>query len=235
MTGQPTSIAATSQPLSTAPLSTVYEFAPAPLKDVLTYSVGVQTSEPWSAPGQEQSTDDVADWNAEQSPTKSRSTRNSKRLSRRERENEEELRANIRREIEEELKALRSPVNDGQLDLSSSAVNGRQNFPARALTDEELKAVTSSNDFVDFVDRSTKVIERALDTEYDFLVDYAQRSLAGAEEDEDDRNGIGRKGKSRLKEIAQFWDERWSKRRMITSIGYSPKVRSMVMLLGKGG
>lgn len=166
-------------------------------------------------------------WDAEQSPTRSRSTKSNKRLSRRERESEEALRADIRREIEEELRALRVPINDGQPDLSSATIDGHRNFPARALTDEELKAVTSSNDFLDFVDRSTKVIERALDTEYDFLVDYAQRSSAGAEEDEDDRNGTGRKGKSRLKEVAQFWDEHWSKRRMITSIGYSPKVRPM--------
>ncbi|KAI9787391.1 MAG: hypothetical protein M1816_007524 [Peltula sp. TS41687] len=235
---QSTSITSTTQlqqqqTLSTAPLSTVYEFAPAPaVKDVVTYSVGVQTSEPWSSspdPRQRQGEEDLNGNAAEESPTRSKSTRSNKRLDRREREAEEALRAEIRREIEEELKALKVPLIDGHPDVSSATVNGRQNFPARALTDDELKAVTSSNDFVDFVDRSTKVIERALDTEYDFLVDYAQRSSAGAEEDEDDGDGTGRKGKSRLKEVAQFWDERWSKRRMITSIGYSPKFPELLL------
>ncbi len=126
------------------------------------------------------------------------------------------LRANIRREIGDELKAIRDPT--------TSVDQSRQNFPARALTEEELEAITSSNDFLDFVDRSTKVIERALDEEYDVLADYAIGQLADDEDEDGIYDGGRRKGRNRLREVTQYWDNRWSKRRMVTSIDFSPKV-----------
>ena len=140
-------------------------------------------------------------------------------MSLREKQREDELRANLRREIEEELKAIKDPT---QIDLSANAV---QRFPARALNNEEMKALTSSEDFLDFVDRSSKVIERALDEEYDVLADYAMDGMDGYDEDEDEgyASARGRKGR-RLKEVAQFYDERWCKKRMISDINFSPKV-----------
>jgi dynein intermediate chain, cytosolic len=143
-----------------------------------------------------------------------------KRLSRREKEREEELRQNLRREIEEELRSLKDPT---QIDQNESAP---QRFPTRALTNEEMDAVVSSEDFLDFVDRSSKVIERALDQEYDVLADYALDGIGEYDDDEEDEgyaSSRGRKGR-RLKEIAQFYDERWCKKRMISDINFSPKV-----------
>ena len=86
--------------------------------------------------------------------------------------------------------------------------------------------MTSSGDFVEFVERSSKVIERALDQEYDILADYALGGVNGLDDD-DDGFGATRGGKGRrIKEVAQFWDERWSKKRMISDISFSPKVRA---------
>ncbi|KAJ2974403.1 hypothetical protein NUW58_g8670 [Xylaria curta] len=140
---------------------------------------------------------------------------------------EEELRQNIRKEIEEELRAARELVTDGVLQPSSVAAS---NFPARALNAEELAAVTASDEFVDFVERSTKVIERALDmgNEYDILTDYSLQ--AHDIEDEDEQAGnTGGKGRRRVKEIVQFYDERWSKKRMVSSIDFSPKYPELVL------
>jgi dynein intermediate chain len=150
----------------------------------------------------------------------------SKRMSRRERTREEELRESWRKEIEEELKATRELVIDGPLKHSAQVAN----FPARALTTEELNAVTSSEDFMDFVERSSKVIERALDQEYDILADYGLSNTNGVDDEDDEYGGNTRgKGRRKIKEIAQFYDERWSKKRMISDINFSPKFSELVL------
>jgi dynein intermediate chain, cytosolic len=137
-----------------------------------------------------------------------------------ERENElERIRADIRKEIEEEV---RSTLDMTKPETGQKAQE-EERYPMRNLNEEELEAVLHSPDFIDFIDKSTKVMERALDEDYDILVDYTQGS--GSLEDEDETYGKGRARRGRrVKQIAQFWDEKWSKRRMISDIGFSPKV-----------
>ena len=210
-----------SQTLSTTPVETPSAPTPALTSkstvEVLTYSKGVQTTDPWSPQRQRNPSDGVSDSDADRSPSAPRSP--TKRRSRKEREREEELRQNIRQEIEEELKAAK------ELDLSASIPTGPSNFPARSLTDEEVNAVTASEDFLEFVERSSKVIEKALDKDYDVLADYA---LEGAEVESDEDEGYGssrgKKGR-RIRQIAQFYDERWSRKRMISDMNFSSKVR----------
>ncbi|KAI9809038.1 MAG: hypothetical protein M1825_002327 [Sarcosagium campestre] len=212
------------QHLETAPLSTVYEYAPSSTQDVLTYSKGVQTSD---AQTSQQRRDGEKSLSSDEDDTSTTSV-NNKRLSRRERERHEELRENIRREIEEELRELRDPK--ASLGAGNPLGVNQPKFPARILTTEELNAVTSSNDFLDFVDRSSKVIERALDQEYDILADYSLGGVRGAGDDDDDeRVGPRGKGKRQLKEVAQFWDERWSRKRMISGVRFSPKFPELLL------
>ncbi|PQE29806.1 WD domain-containing protein [Rutstroemia sp. NJR-2017a WRK4] len=220
---QPQTLSISTQSLSTVPLSTVYEFTPSPVKEVFSYSKGVQTTEEWgtqtSGPKAFEDSDDENDRSpAVQSP--------SKRLSRRERDREEELRENIRREIEEELKATRDLV-DGSVRPTSQHTS-TSNFPARILTTEELNAVTSSEEFMDFVERSSKVIERALDQEYDVLADYGLSGANGVGDD-DEYGNTGGRGRRKIREVAQFYDERWSKKRMISAINFSPKFPELVL------
>lgn len=144
--------------------------------------------------------------------------RSSKRLSRKEREKDEEIRESLRKEIEAELQAT-NEEGDEEDALKSAQLR----YPLRTLTSDELNAVTSSDDFLDFVDKSSKVIERALDEEYDVLADYA---LGGAGPDNEEDEEYWGKKQREIKEVAQFWDERWSKKRMISDISFSPKVWS---------
>lgn len=211
-------ISTATQTLSTTPITTIYEYAPAPVIEKLSYNKGIQTSEPWSPPRKSRSIDRFSGSDSDQSLSAARSPR-AKRLNRREREREEELRQNLRREIEEELKATKDPIPDGPTPA------GQAKFPARALTDEELNAVTSSEEFLDFVDRSSKVIERTLDQEYDVLTNYVLDGLEGVDNDEDEGYGSsrGKKGR-RIREVIQFYDERWSRKRMISDLSFSPKV-----------
>ena len=85
--------------------------------------------------------------------------------------------------------------------------------------------MTASEDFLEFVERSSKVIEKALDQDYDLLADYA---LDGAELESDEDEGYGssrgKKGR-RIRQIAQLYDDRWSRKRMISDLHFSPKVR----------
>ncbi|CRJ86047.1 hypothetical protein BN1723_000063 [Verticillium longisporum] len=200
------------QVLTTIPLTTVFECPPSPVKEIFSYSKGVQTTEEWILPSRPQ-VDAVSD--DEDIPGTTSTP--SKRMSRKERDREEELRQNIRREVEEELKATRESLQDGapQQDLPST------NFPLRKLTEEEQNAVLVSPEFADFLDKSSKVIERAIDEEFDILVDYAQHGQ-DVDDDDDESGNTGGKGRHRVKEVAQFYDERWSKKRMISSIDFSP-------------
>lgn len=204
------------QILSTVPLTTVYECPPSPIKEVFSYNKAVQTTEGWTSPSRPRAVPESDD----DEPVTSTP---SKRLSRRERDREEELRENLRKEIEEELRATKELVTDGVLKPSSAS-----NFPARNLTDEELNAVTHSDDFMVFIDRSTKVIEKALDQEYDILNDYTLQAFDIDDDDEQSGN-VGGKGRRKVKEIAQFYDERWSKKRMVSSIDFSPKFSELLL------
>ncbi|KAI0018515.1 cytoplasmic dynein-like protein 1 intermediate chain 2 [Xylariomycetidae sp. FL0641] len=210
------------QVLSTAPLQTVYECPPSPVKEIFSYSKGVQTTDNWSPPpSRQRAISDLDDDDIPPTPNPN------KRMSRWERTREEELRQNLRKEIEEELHAARELVTDGVVQPGNVATS---NFPARALSNEELAAVTASDDFYDFVDRATKVIERALDVsnEYDILTDYSLQ--AHDLEDEDEQAGnTGGKGRRRVKEVVQFYDERWSKKRVVSGIDFSPKFPELVL------
>ena len=216
-TPQTTSVA--TQTLATAPISTNYEFVPVTVQETFFYSKAIQTAETWSPQGRNQDSEDPLESDSDRSPS-----RKAKLLSRREREREEELRQSLRREIEEELNAIKEPIVNGATGTAQAK------YPARALTEEELNAVTSSEDFLDFVERSSKVIEKALDEDYDVLVDYGADDLKGVAEDEDEGYGSSRAKKGRrIKEVMQFYDERWSRKRMISDIGYSPKVGTLTL------
>ncbi|KAB5580997.1 WD40-repeat-containing domain protein [Coniochaeta sp. 2T2.1] len=208
------------QILTAAPLTTIYETQPSPVQEVFSYSKAVQTTEEWTTPTKPRALPDLSDDDEPLSTP-------SKRLSRRERDREEEIREKLRKEIEEELLATRN-----LLDNNTSTTSTKPNttsFPARTLTSEELAAVTHSDDFVDFLDRSTKVIEKALG-EYDILTDYTLQ-LHDGEDDSTDPLGAntGGKGRRKIREVAQFYDDRYSKKRMVSSIDWSPKYKELLL------
>ncbi|KAJ6120307.1 hypothetical protein N7523_004587 [Penicillium sp. IBT 18751x] len=187
--------------------------APELKSEVVTYSKAVQTD------GLDQ-TEDSVDGSVASDSEAAGTTRTSKRLSRRDRERDEDIREKIRKEIEEELQATNHEGLNAQ-----PAASTQLRYPLRTLDDDELKAVTSSHDFLDFVERSSKVIERALDEDYDVLADYELGGVAGDLE-ENEETGKKRRG---IREVCQFYDERWSKKRMISDISFSPKFPELVL------
>lgn len=121
---------------------------------------------------------------------------------------EEELREKLREEIIQEMREVQAAPD------SLDAAATKPGFFARELSEEEKQAVASSDEFMDFVERSSKIVERALDIEYDILADYGM----DINSDEDDQTG------RRMKEVVQFYDDRWSKKRVISDLHFSHKV-----------
>ncbi|KAF2400516.1 WD40 repeat-like protein [Trichodelitschia bisporula] len=211
-----TYVASGTQTLSVAPLHTVYEdpgdAAPAP--EIVTYSKAVQTVDDWEPQRRHNEPDsDDEDWLGD-----GRSPRR-----RRQKDRLEQIRQELRKEIEEEVKSAVKPADEAAADAKQL-----ERFPARTLSTDELEAVSGSRDFQDFIDQSTKVIERALDEQYDLLIDYTQGK--GDLDEDDEGYGAGRVKKGRrVKEVAQYWDERWSKKRMISDLGFSPKYPELLL------
>ena len=193
-------------------LTTVYEIPVESKPEYISYSKGVQTSEA-STEGEGESSSSQEDAEAGQDGVVRRRRR---KLSQREQQlDEEEIRQRLRGEIEAEVKAA----------LSHERVEQDSNrFPARALAPEELNAVTNSNEFLDFVERSSKVIERALDEEYDVLADYALHSRTAEEDDDDEDSYTSTRRGRRVKEIASFnLTDTMGQKRMLSALDFSPK------------
>lgn len=60
----------------------------------------------------------------------------------------------------------------------------KENFFVWVLMVEELKVVIQFDDFMDFVERLIKVIEKVLDEEYDIFIDYIFQVVNFDDDDE---------------------------------------------------
>ena len=89
------------------------------------------------------------------------------------------------------------------------------------LTEEERTIILTAPEFADFVESSTKIIQRALNDNYDYIRDYT----LGAESGVDDSEG------KRVKRVCAFFDERYGKNRSITAVDWSPKVCALYVPL----
>jgi hypothetical protein len=120
-----------------------------------------------------------------------------------------------------EIKTSRKRVLDYKPRLSRKfevflSFNSLYNLLTRLLemNDEERTSILSAPEFHDFVDWSTKIMQRALNDNYDPARGYVD----GAESVDDDSEG------KRVKRVCAFYDERYGKNRSITDVDWSPKV-----------
>jgi dynein intermediate chain len=140
-------------------------------------------------------------------------------------QNLEKLKEEWLKEKEEELQSkYQQPTVQDQESEQKPAI-----VAIRTLEGEELNAVVKSHDYKEFLDKSIKIADRALEEPYDILVDYSVDT--GALDDDDDfGKGRTRKGR-RVKQVAQFWDDKWSRKRIISDVGFSPKVSHLLNIL----
>uniref|UniRef100_A0A1B6CBH8 Cytoplasmic dynein intermediate chain n=1 Tax=Clastoptera arizonana TaxID=38151 RepID=A0A1B6CBH8_9HEMI len=91
----------------------------------------------------------------------------------------------------------------------------------RELSNDEKMMIILSEDFQRFVDRTGRIIERALYESIDITVDYT-----GVTDDED---ALDEKNSCRVSLNRYFWDERWSKNRCVTSMDWSPQYPELLL------
>ncbi|EPS40917.1 hypothetical protein H072_5216 [Dactylellina haptotyla CBS 200.50] len=186
------------QVLTTVAPTVIYDAPPSATKEVVTYSKQVQTTESWLSTGV--GTDDIeVDVGGEVAVKPS----------------DEELRERIR-QLEDDIAVLQQSEQKVATDLTNGH---KKEHKVRELDDTEKHQITSTEEFADFIERSTKVMERALDQDYDILADYGLGHTGG------DEDSSGRK----IKETIQFYSERWSKKRIVSDIHFSPKFPELVL------
>uniref|UniRef100_A0A8C7GVQ5 Cytoplasmic dynein 1 intermediate chain 1 n=1 Tax=Oncorhynchus kisutch TaxID=8019 RepID=A0A8C7GVQ5_ONCKI len=89
------------------------------------------------------------------------------------------------------------------------------------LTEEEKQQILKSEEFLSFFDCSIRVMERALAQDSDIFFDYSGRDL-------DDKEG-DLQGGSSLALSRLFYDEHWSKHRVITCLDWSPQYPELLV------
>ncbi|XP_071231247.1 cytoplasmic dynein 1 intermediate chain 1-like isoform X4 [Salvelinus alpinus] len=123
-------------------------------------------------------------------------------------------------EEDEEITELKpDPESDQQEEEDIKEM--KEGYPCRELTEEEKQQILKSEEFLSFFDCSIRVMERALAQDSDIFFDYSGRDL-------DDKEG-DLQGGSSLALSRLFYDEHWSKHRVITCLDWSPQYPELLV------
>ncbi|CED84700.1 Cytoplasmic dynein intermediate chain [Phaffia rhodozyma] len=125
------------------------------------------------------------------------------------RETAEEMRSRIIKELEEEKRKLDQEIAEEKAEMARVEELER----VRDLTEDQRNQIYLAPEFLEFVENSSKIVQRALSDGYDYIKDYTSGG-AGDIDDEEGKN---------IKLICTFTDDRWTKGRSVTDIDWSPK------------
>ncbi|XP_075285932.1 cytoplasmic dynein 1 intermediate chain 2 isoform X5 [Opisthocomus hoazin] len=89
------------------------------------------------------------------------------------------------------------------------------------LTEEEKQQLLHSEEFLSFFDHSTRIVERALSEQINIFFDYSGRDL-------EDKEGEIQAG-AKLSLNRQFFDERWSKHRVVSCLDWSSQYPELLV------
>ncbi|KAJ1963792.1 hypothetical protein IWQ62_003108 [Dispira parvispora] len=128
---------------------------------------------------------------------------------------EEEIERRVREQREKDEKARRLLEEQEQKRQEELQ---RQRQKLKELSEEEKQAIEQSAEFTDFMDFSSKLVERALNEPYDFMTDYT----IGSQANDDTAAG------NQVKLFASFRDDRWSKNRSVTDVAWSKRFPELV-------
>ncbi|XP_068101618.1 cytoplasmic dynein 1 intermediate chain 2 isoform X2 [Hyperolius riggenbachi] len=93
--------------------------------------------------------------------------------------------------------------------------------PPHELTEEEKQQIIHSEEFISFFDQSTRIVERALSEQINIFFDYSGRDL-------EDKEGETQAG-AKLSLNRQFFDERWSKHRVVSCLDWSSQYPELLV------
>ncbi|KAF4569992.1 hypothetical protein EYR40_008975 [Pleurotus pulmonarius] len=121
---------------------------------------------------------------------------------------EDQERIQRERDAEAERLALENDIEAESIQLEKEIEE-----EIKELTEEERATILVLPEFLEFVEHSSKILQRALNDNYDYIRDYTVDTESGGDDSE------GR----RVKRVCEFWDERYVKNRSITDVDWSPK------------
>uniref|UniRef100_A0A674CP88 Dynein cytoplasmic 1 intermediate chain 1 n=1 Tax=Salmo trutta TaxID=8032 RepID=A0A674CP88_SALTR len=123
-------------------------------------------------------------------------------------------------EEDEEITELK-PGPDSDQHEEEDSMETKEGYPCTELTEEEKQQILKSEEFLSFFDCSIRVMERALAQESDIFFDYSGQDL-------DDKEG-DLQGGSSLSLSRLFYDDHWSKHRVITCLDWSPQYSELLV------
>ncbi|KAJ1666344.1 hypothetical protein IW140_001073 [Coemansia sp. RSA 1813] len=126
-------------------------------------------------------------------------------------------------EIERRVKEIRD--KDEKIRTTKEEERARREAETKAkenetkrLTEEQRGRILESGDFASFVDQKSRIMERAIDEDYDFMVDY---TLAAAKDAEDT-------GGEKLELTLAFHDDKVSRNRSVMDLAWSSRFPELV-------
>uniref|UniRef100_A0A3P9I4L9 Dynein cytoplasmic 1 intermediate chain 2 n=1 Tax=Oryzias latipes TaxID=8090 RepID=A0A3P9I4L9_ORYLA len=137
------------------------------------------------------------------------------------RERADENSQNSLKDEEEEEEEIAAPQPKEEIPSEKVDQKEEEEAPPHELTEEEKLQILHSEEFTNFFDHSTRIIERALSEHVDIFFDYVGQGL-------DEKESEIQAG-AKLSLNRQFMDERWSKHRVVTCLDWSPQYPELLV------
>ncbi|XP_030064795.1 cytoplasmic dynein 1 intermediate chain 2 isoform X1 [Microcaecilia unicolor] len=124
-------------------------------------------------------------------------------------------------EEEEEAVTPKPAAEPDEVKTVKQEENNVCSAPPYELTEEEKQQILHTEEFLSFFDHSTRIVERALSEQINIFFDYSGRDL-------EDKEGETQAG-ARLSLNRQFFDERWSKHRVVSCLDWSSQYPELLV------
>uniref|UniRef100_A0A8C5PLE5 Dynein cytoplasmic 1 intermediate chain 2 n=1 Tax=Leptobrachium leishanense TaxID=445787 RepID=A0A8C5PLE5_9ANUR len=122
---------------------------------------------------------------------------------------------------EDEDEAVATKPADIQEEIKPTKKEEKSEVPPHELTEEEKQQIVHSEEFISFFDHSTRIVERALSEQINIFFDYSGRDL-------EEKEGEIQAG-AKLSLNRQFFDERWSKHRVVSCLDWSSQYPELLV------
>ncbi|XP_036041514.1 cytoplasmic dynein 1 intermediate chain 2 isoform X3 [Onychomys torridus] len=124
-------------------------------------------------------------------------------------------------EEEDDVTTPKPPVEPEEEKTLTKDEESDGKAPPHELTEEEKQQILHSEEFLSFFDHSTRIVERALSEQINIFFDYSGRDL-------EDKEGEIQAG-AKLSLNRQFFDERWSKHRVVSCLDWSSQYPELLV------
>uniref|UniRef100_A0A8C1L097 Dynein, cytoplasmic 1, intermediate chain 2a n=1 Tax=Cyprinus carpio TaxID=7962 RepID=A0A8C1L097_CYPCA len=125
------------------------------------------------------------------------------------------------KEEEEEEEEAVPPQPEVEAEKEKPAEKQDEEAAPHELTEEEKLQILHSEEFMEFFDHSTRIMERALSEHVDVFFDYSGRDM-------EEKEGEMQAG-AKLSLNRKFVDDRWSRQRVVTCLDWSPQYPELLV------